>query len=190
MVALLALDQLAERRLLVVLLGSKTLLETVVTSFVPAIGLGAIFALLLDHEATFKLLYRVLGRIWSAPLALGGVLALAAFSIEPFIVFCVALAVLVAACAVRPDHGLRPVLELGPVRYVGLVSYGLYMFHVPVIGAVRAAWPELRELTLAVFALALPPALALAALSYRFFERPLRSFSWETRFVKQSFQTN
>ena len=32
-------------------------------------------------------------------------------------------------------NGLRRVLELRPVRYVGLVSYGLYLWHLPVIRA-------------------------------------------------------
>jgi peptidoglycan/LPS O-acetylase OafA/YrhL len=54
---------------------------------------------------------------------------------------------------------------------LGLISYGVYLWHVPVLLALRDAG-MLPAGPLARLALALPVALALGALSWRFVERP------------------
>ncbi|WP_423142543.1 acyltransferase family protein [Parablastomonas sp. CN1-191] len=67
-------------------------------------------------------------------------------------------------------------LSFGPVRFVGLISYSLYLVHWPVIVFQRTSWvlyagPSRvieKGLTLAV-------CLVLAVLSWRFVERPFRS---------------
>jgi peptidoglycan/LPS O-acetylase OafA/YrhL len=67
-------------------------------------------------------------------------------------------------------------LSLGPVRFIGLISYSLYLWHWPVavIGRYVAFWygwdPDLKAHKLAVLAL----SFAAAILSWHFIERPFR----------------
>ena len=67
-------------------------------------------------------------------------------------------------------------LSLGPVRFIGLISYSLYLWHWPVavISRYVAFWygwdPDLKPHKLAVLAL----SFAAAILSWHFIERPFR----------------
>jgi peptidoglycan/LPS O-acetylase OafA/YrhL len=80
-------------------------------------------------------------------------------------------ALLVASCVVRERHALSGALGLWPMRRIGAVSYGIYLFHTLVrhvvdramsVGGVSSA-----EL---FFVLTSLLAWAVAELSYRLFE--------------------
>jgi len=83
------------------------------------------------------------------------------------------MAALVAACVVREDHALMPLLRLRPIVYVGTISYGMYLYHLialhPVDLLLRRAGLEVPGLRFLACALL---TIAIAGLSYRFFERP------------------
>ena len=64
---------------------------------------------------------------------------------------------------------LTRVLSIGPLRWVGQRSYGIYLWHWPIA---LLTWPELPT-TLQVVA-GIAAATAIAALSYRLVERPVR----------------
>lgn len=174
MVALVVVDWLAEHGAFAGLLGSHGLGLRMLTSFDTAIGMGALAALAVDSPRGFAAVSPVIGRRWSAPVLLAVVIALAATWIAPFWLFCLALAALVASCAIRADHGLASLLGLRAVRHVGVVSYGMYLFHVAVIGSLRALWPGLRELPLVVFPIACGVSIGLGSLSHRYFEQRFR----------------
>jgi peptidoglycan/LPS O-acetylase OafA/YrhL len=70
-------------------------------------------------------------------------------------VFDLSAAVLVLAVA----QGSLRSLELRPLRYVGKISYGLYLWHVPVFIAI--GWE-----------VGLPVSIVCASLSYRYIEQP------------------
>ncbi len=145
----------------------------------------------------------VLGRIrrrwgWTAPLLLdlGGLLALGALSwaclrvgeYDPslyrggFALVALATAGLIAAAA-HPHTRLGGLLGYGPLRWVGLRSYGIYLWHWPVFMVTR---PQL-DVPLdgaPLLALRLAITILLADLSYRLVESPIRrgalERAWQT----------
>jgi peptidoglycan/LPS O-acetylase OafA/YrhL len=168
MLAFVVCDAAAEHGYLPI--GGRAL--RIVTSFAAPIGLGALLALLLDARRGFNVLRRALGRAWSAPLALGAVFALLAWPSAPLFGFQAALVALVGACVIREDHALRGLLRVRALRYIGSVSYGLYLLNSTAIGLVHRALPGHAHSAPFVFLLAMPLALALAALSHRYWEAP------------------
>jgi peptidoglycan/LPS O-acetylase OafA/YrhL len=142
---------------------------TVVRSIATPICLGAMLAAILHHPAGYDRTGRVLGSRWAAPLLALAVIAtlqtLPAFWVE----LCMAL--LVGAVCVREDHPLARGLGVGPLRLVGVVSYGIYLMHMLAANAVR---PLLgHDFGVDVFAAAAVVAIAMAYVSYRFFETPI-----------------
>ncbi|WP_354588136.1 acyltransferase family protein [Janibacter sp. UYMM211] len=85
---------------------------------------------------------------------------------------CLAVAVVVLAAASSTPSPTQRLLALEPLRRVGLVSYGLYLWHWPVMIFLTPARTGLPEL--ATFALQVVLSLALAAASYRWVEQPVR----------------
>ncbi|WP_436795813.1 acyltransferase family protein [Actinospongicola halichondriae] len=88
-----------------------------------------------------------------------------------FVVLAVAVAATVASLA-HPASRLAPIVGCAPMRWVGTRSYGIYLWHFPIIVLTTpsgAAGPGLVRGTLQVAA-----TLGVAALSWRFVEDPIR----------------
>jgi peptidoglycan/LPS O-acetylase OafA/YrhL/CubicO group peptidase (beta-lactamase class C family) len=86
-----------------------------------------------------------------------------------------ATAALIVATTYPGARILPTPLEAGPLRWIGIRSYSLYLWHWPVLLVVRSeVAPSLQgwSLGLAYFGI----TIALAALSYRFIERPIRVY--------------
>jgi peptidoglycan/LPS O-acetylase OafA/YrhL len=60
-----------------------------------------------------------------------------------------------------------------PMRYIGTISYGLYVVHLPVFFAAKSYVPG-HEMLSAAVGTAL--SFALAAVSFRYFETPIRNY--------------
>jgi peptidoglycan/LPS O-acetylase OafA/YrhL len=92
-----------------------------------------------------------------------------------FLLFAAAAALVIAA-AVQSWSPLHSVLSLRPVRWVGAISYGLYLWHWPVRVAVTEGRPffgaHLSGWTLALVRIGL--TVGAATLSYYFLELPIR----------------
>jgi peptidoglycan/LPS O-acetylase OafA/YrhL len=85
----------------------------------------------------------------------------------------VATVALVGACVIREDNGLAPILTLRPIRYIGVLSYGMYLLNSLSIHAVLAGLGRIGfGHPLFVFPLSVGLAVAAASLSYRYFETP------------------
>ncbi len=84
-----------------------------------------------------------------------------------------ALVVLVIAAAVHPALRFGSLLGWGPLRYLGTRSYGLYLYHWPIFLVLR---PEIDVpwSGLPVLVLRLGTTIAVAELSYRLVEMPIR----------------
>ncbi len=88
-------------------------------------------------------------------------------------------ALLVVWSVTRPGALVGRMLDVRPLRWVGERSYGIYLWHWPVLvllAAAPAPWrydPAMNWLT---GALALAITVPLAVLSYRFIEQPVRRY--------------
>jgi peptidoglycan/LPS O-acetylase OafA/YrhL len=89
-----------------------------------------------------------------------------------FLLIAVAAAVLIAA-AVSPGRSrLQAVLSWKPIVGIGLISYGLYLFHFPVFGFVDAQHVIVSEPARIVMRFGLTAIIAIA--SYVWIEQPIR----------------
>lgn len=78
----------------------------------------------------------------------------------------------VAGVVLRPTRGLGRLLSWSPLVGIGIISYGLYLWHLPVIVVARIGWPTWRGFGADVVVVAVTGALA--GLSWVVVERPLR----------------
>jgi peptidoglycan/LPS O-acetylase OafA/YrhL len=90
-----------------------------------------------------------------------------------FLFVAVVAGVLVVAAA-HPASRIGTVLGIAPLRWLGERSYGIYLWHWPLFTVTRpgADWP-LDPVSSSLARIAL--TLLIAALSYRYIEKPLRS---------------
>lgn len=165
---LIACDQLFEQRAFGLRLPRSAFF--VLTSFSASIGLGALAALWLEGVPRARSVVRWLSKP-GAELACAAVVALGViWPPRPFIWFEASLALLVASAALPADAGLWARVAQGPFGELGRRSYGVYLLHVPVLGALRWLIPGLRSEPLPLFLLGVPVCWALAELSHQQFE--------------------
>ncbi|CAG7618306.1 acyltransferase family protein [Paenibacillus allorhizosphaerae] len=83
------------------------------------------------------------------------------------------------AALVHPASRLGAILGCKPLRWLGVRSYGIYIWHYPIIVLTDNAAPEtfgISGMTQAAWQVA--AAVGLAALSWRFVEEPIRRRAW------------
>jgi len=88
-----------------------------------------------------------------------------------------ALSAIVIVAGAWPRSPLGRALDATPLRWIGERSYGLYLWHWPVLVLMVAAWQGTsvdRPFPPAIGAAALVATVTLSALSYRFLEIPMR----------------
>ncbi|HEY3820820.1 MAG TPA: acyltransferase [Polyangiaceae bacterium] len=154
--------------------GWPELARRIVAGIASPICMGALLACALDDVHGFAHLRRLLGLRASAPAALGILAVLVVEERTPLVLVQLAMTLLVGACSIRPDHGLRAALEARPVRFVGTISYALYLVHVAAITAVKRLAPGLAESAPIVFAGGLALAVPLAYALHRLVDVPLQ----------------
>jgi hypothetical protein len=126
------------------------------------------------------------GRRWWAAGALGFAIVLAtAFFFHddgrlPYLggLFAVSAATGLLILAVVSAPSVAGRLESPLLRAIGRRSYGLYLWHWPVLFLTRSAWERVfghAPPDIVVAAIAVPVAVVLAILSYRFVEEPILS---------------
>src|SRR5581483_7763733 len=107
----------------------------IINSVSTAICLGCIAAYAMHRKESFRAVYRVFGKRWSAPLFVGIMLIVSTIPndaiLHVFRMFyiCLAMMFAVIACTIRSDHVLVSALSNKPIRYVGMISYGMYLYH-------------------------------------------------------------
>jgi peptidoglycan/LPS O-acetylase OafA/YrhL len=157
----------------------KLVLPVLQATFTP-IALGVLLAHILNGPTTFRSVYRLLGHPAACVIVGGLLLALAGLwpgdmsgAGRLSIQLCMML--LLGTLVVREDHLARPILSFPPLAYLGATSYGIYLYHMSVIHAVRIGYARLGwpELSLGFYLIALAGTMVVAGLSYRFIEQPL-----------------
>jgi peptidoglycan/LPS O-acetylase OafA/YrhL/lysophospholipase L1-like esterase len=89
-----------------------------------------------------------------------------------FTLVALATAGVIASVALLPRSPWGRVLSLRPVRYVGAISYGLYLYHWPIFVVLDHSRTGLSGW--ALFGLRVACSVAVAALSLHFLEMPVR----------------
>ncbi len=156
---------------------------------------GVALAFLLERMPDWEWIRAATARWCGAVLgsaALLGLLVLAFFGTEErealpgVLIVATALTGLLVVCAVVPDSPFGRALDVAPLRWVGDRSYGLYLWHWPLLILVLVAsqgtapgtpvpvWAGLVTLALTV---------AFAALSYRLVEQPVRRLGFRGAFA-------
>jgi peptidoglycan/LPS O-acetylase OafA/YrhL len=169
---LFALDQAAEQGYLNAIAPPSGLAHRMIVSLATPILLGAALAYALDRPRSFAVADRLLGHRAGAPLAFLAIAALLYADGPPLLAVHAALVLLVGACCLRPDHGLVKLTDARALRWIGTVSYGVYLLHVSAITAWKRVLPAAWASTPLVFALSFAVSVALAGASFRWFERP------------------
>lgn len=147
------------------------------STFTPILlGVGAGFAL--HHDATRERLARALspGRLWLLVLVLLALLNVPADDIRGSLRLAmhVVITLLLIGLVLQPGHALVRWLQSRPLVYVGTISYGVYLLHKPGLDVARRLLARAGiEAPEALFVLGLAVTLAVAGLSFRWFERPL-----------------
>jgi peptidoglycan/LPS O-acetylase OafA/YrhL len=145
-------------------------------TFTP-ICLGVLLAHVLHSKRGFDRVVRVVG--WQGASAFLAIALVVACNLRgdlggvPRLLIQTLMTLLLAACVVREDHTIAGLLRLPPIKRIGTVSYGMYMYHMFVVAAVTAllnrvklAFPYDRFLLTTVL------TYAVAELSFRCYESP------------------
>jgi peptidoglycan/LPS O-acetylase OafA/YrhL len=179
LVALLAANQAAELGFLDSILPKP--LVFLLTTLQPAIALGVLLAIALHSKRGHAILARAIGSPWTAPVAFAVMIAVlsAPWDVHRYMLVDAAMALVVAACVIPPSHALSRPLGLWPVVRIGIVSYGMYLFHLPLITAMRRV---VSPAPAAMFLLAVLVTWAVAELSFATFERFF--LRWKRRFER------
>jgi peptidoglycan/LPS O-acetylase OafA/YrhL len=149
--------------------------------FSRSLAWGVALAHLLHSEKGYNFTVRFLGSRW-ASLITG--LLLVTILMQPgiregwkAISTSALLACFVASIVVQPNHILSPFFRYSPVAYLGTISYGIYLYHMPVVVAVEMLCRKIGiDLWgLSFTALYLGSLTILSAVSFEYFEKPILS---------------
>jgi peptidoglycan/LPS O-acetylase OafA/YrhL len=149
-------------------------------TFTPIL-LGVLLAYLLHDRRSFSVLYRVVGYRWSPFLFLALLFATCEVTPDlaegwPRLMLHLTFMLLLGSLVVREDHFARPILTLPPIARMGVISYGIYLYHVWIIGILEFARDRLHLGTMngpVMFGFVTLATVAAAEVSYRFIEQPL-----------------
>jgi peptidoglycan/LPS O-acetylase OafA/YrhL len=175
----------------ITLYGSKPSLPPLLQITFTPIALGVMLAHLLNAPGTFGFLYRLLGHPSSCAVYGGLLLALVVLwpgdiSGTGRLTIQLAMMLSLGTLVVRERHWARPVMTFAPLAYLGVISYGVYLYHMWVIHPIRVwyhkvGWPQD---SLDFYLVAVAGSVIVAGLSYRFIEQPILAL--KSRFASEA----
>jgi peptidoglycan/LPS O-acetylase OafA/YrhL len=144
-----------------------------IITFTPII-LGVVLAHLLHARRSFNLLHRLVGWRGAPYLFLAAIIAVSQFLGEryqglPKAVLHLLFMLGLASVVVSENYALKRLLTFPPFVRLGVISYGIYLYHVPVMDLVfKATHGRLHPALM--FAVVTALTVGIAEISYRFFE--------------------
>lgn len=158
-------------------------LEILQITFTP-ICLGVGLAHALHHSGSFEFVRRSVGSVFGQATVIALLLFATTHSGDisgwPRLLIQISLTGLLASCVIREHHILSRGLCFAPLRRLGQVSYGIYLFHLLLLPAAAAIAHRLGTTShIALFAVCLGVTWAAAEVSFRFFETPF--LRWKER---------
>ena len=159
--------------------------EILQATFTPIL-FGVALAHLLHSARGFRAVARLV--CWrGAPLVWGALLLAATsnpaadISGTPRLMVQLAMTALLASCVAGEGHALRKPLSLAPLKRIGVVSYGMYLYHMFALHGVNALFGKLGLESLELrFGACLAAAWLVSEASFRWFETPI--LRWKQRF--------
>jgi len=147
-------------------------------TFTPIL-LGVLAAHAMHDPKVGQAVSRLLANRWIPALLLAAVVLVCEFSSQlqgltrllVHVLFCLMLLSMV----INPRGIFSGFLQSRVMFYLGSISYGIYLYHTFVLWAISRSF-EMRGLMLrpvGLFLIAAPIAIALAAMSFRYFEKPI-----------------
>jgi peptidoglycan/LPS O-acetylase OafA/YrhL len=141
----------------------------VLASISISICMGCLSAYLTHYPKTFEWTWKLLGQVWSVPVLVVMVF-LAIYNYDtPLWLSSLLLTLMVVGMCIRPQHVLAPFVDHKWLRYVGSITYGIYLMHMISLNLVRRVVPHNLAL---YYVLTLALSIGFATLSYRYFEKP------------------
>ena len=152
-------------------------LEILQATFTP-ICFGVLLAHVLHRKSGFQAMAHWLQPVWT-PIALLAItflacnLPLAHLGGFPRLLIQVLMTLLLASCVIQEKHGLSGILRFYPVQRIGVISYGMYLLHLPVMVVATAILKRMgTNSSAAVFLLCLLLTIIVSEISFRFYEQP------------------
>lgn len=150
---------------------------------------GCVLACVLHDPALYGIASRAV-RPMSTFVVSGALFCVAAVLLENdsflrYLALPMSAAVVIGCAVTRLDQPVLRPLRSRPMRYMGRISYGIYVFHPLAISAITLAIGEQwlwQRLTCVIAATAV--TIALAAASYRWFESPITRLRDRLKFVR------
>lgn len=149
--------------------------EITEATFTP-ICLGVLLAYMLHFRPSFEKAASWLSPRWVAPLCLIVTLLLCNIPGNiaglPRLLIQLSMTTLIASCVVREDHGLSSILRFKPIERIGVISYGMYLFHLIALGIATAILKVLGlKFAFDQFLLCFVITVILSEISFRFYEK-------------------
>jgi peptidoglycan/LPS O-acetylase OafA/YrhL len=156
------------------LVASRQHLEILQITFTP-ICLGVMLAHVLHDPRSYTVVRRIAGSGWSQLVAGALLVACASCSGDiagwPRLGVQVAMTWLLATCVVREDHALQSFTALVPLKRIGVVSYGMYLYHPFTLHVTHAVFSRLGlDSAVVRFGLCTAATYIASELSYRYYE--------------------
>jgi peptidoglycan/LPS O-acetylase OafA/YrhL len=148
------------------------------TGFTPIL-LGVLLAHVLNSRRGFRFFSLLFGHPIAPLLIAVAILACLEFIPQSFfpmgwpkLTICLLMTILVGSTVVREDHVLAPLLAWRPIAELGVVSYGMYLLHLPVQMLVDGPAHHFGLPDLLRFVVIVVGTVIAAELSYRYYETP------------------